>query len=79
MPLSSLTDGPFRGAGLAMFDDDLRRIRTVRVALRLETGVDQLRGADTRLFARPGTAGARRLLPDVATTFEVTPRNGATR
>lgn len=76
LPLTALTDGPFRGAGLTMFDEDLRRIRGVRVTVRLETGVDILRGRDPRLFARPGTAEARRMLPDVETTFDVAVRNG---
>jgi type II secretory pathway pseudopilin PulG len=76
VPLTALTDGPFRGSGLTMIDADLRRVRTVRVTLRLETGVDELRGRDPQLFARPGTADARRLLPDVETTFDVTVRNG---
>ena len=79
LPLSALTDGPFRGAGLTMFDEDLRRIRAVRVTLRLETGVDVLRGRDARLFARPGTAEARRMLPDIQTTFDVAIRNGGRR
>ncbi len=76
VPLNSMTDGPFRGAGLTMIDEDLRRVRTVRVTLRLETGVEELRGQDAQLFARPGTADARRMLPDVETTFDVTLRNG---
>ena len=77
LALSALTDGPFRGAGLTMFDEDLLRVRAVRVILRLETGVDDLRGPDARLFARPGTADARRMLPDVETTFDVAIRNGS--
>jgi len=76
LALTALTDGPFRGAGLTMFDEDLRRIRAVRVTLRLETGVDILRGRDARLFGRPGTADARRMLPDIQTTFDVAIRNG---
>ena len=76
LPLTAFTDGPFRGAGATMFDEDLRRVRAVRVTLRLETGVDHLRGQDRELFARPGTANARRLLPDVETTFDVAVRNG---
>jgi hypothetical protein len=76
VPLTAMTDGPFRGSGLTMVDGDLRRVRTVRVTLRLETGTDELRGRDPRLFARPGTADARRMLPDLETTFDVTVRNG---
>jgi hypothetical protein len=76
LPLTTLTDGPFRGAGLTMFDEDLQRIRAVRVTVRLETGVDILRGRDARLFARPGTADARRMLPDIQTSFDVSIRNG---
>jgi hypothetical protein len=76
LPMAALTDGPFRGTGLTMFDEDLRRIRAVRVTLRLDTGVDTLRGQDPRLFLRPGTADARRMVPDVETTFDVAIRNG---
>jgi prepilin-type N-terminal cleavage/methylation domain-containing protein len=75
IPPAAMMDGPFRGAGATMFDTDLERVRVVRVTLRLETGVDELRGADPTLFARPGTATGRRMVPDVETTFAVAMRN----
>src|SRR3712207_1189268 len=75
IPLETMVDGPFRGAGPAMFDEDLLRVRSVGVSLRLETGEVGLRGADPALFARPGSANVRRMLPDVATSFHVALRN----
>ncbi|MBA2303433.1 MAG: hypothetical protein H0W08_12450 [Acidobacteria bacterium] len=76
LPLSSFQDGPFTGAGAMAFDVDLLRIRAVRATVRVETGVDAMRGADTRLFARPGTATGRGVIPDVAWRVDVSLRNG---
>ena len=56
MPLARVLGRPIRGAGPTAFDADLLRVRTVRATLRLETGVDNMRGTDPRFFARPGTA-----------------------
>lgn len=75
MPLSIMQDGPFIGAGAKAFDADLLRVRMVRARLRLDTGVDTLRGTDTRLFARPGTATGRRTIPDIVVRLDVALRN----
>lgn len=77
IPLEQFRDGPFVGAGATMFDADLLRVRRVRAALRLETGVDRMRGTDTRLFARPGTATGSRIIPDLVTRVDVALRNGS--
>jgi len=76
LPISMLTDGPYCGTGPGSFDVDLLRIRTVRATLRLQTGVDELRGTDFRLFARPGSATARdRAIPDEIVSLDLSPRN----
>lgn len=38
LPLSAFIDGPWRGSGATMFDEDLLRIRRVRVAIELVEG-----------------------------------------
>lgn len=38
LPLSAFTDGPWRGSGETMFDEDLLRIRRVRVAIEIAEG-----------------------------------------
>ena len=76
LPAAILSDGPFCGSGPNEFDADLLRIRKVKVSLRMQTGMSALRGADTSLFMKPGSAkGGERFLPDYRLTFEVTPRN----
>lgn len=75
MPLAIFRDGPFLGAGTLAFDADLRRISTVRAWLRLETGIDRMRGPDARLFARPGTALGAFTLPDIISSVDVSLRN----
>ncbi|MEO5896142.1 MAG: hypothetical protein ABIS06_10605 [Vicinamibacterales bacterium] len=76
LPLSMFTDGPYCGTGAGAYDLDLLRIRTIRAVLRLQTGVDTLRGLDPRLFARPGSATTRqRMIPDALVSFDVSPRN----
>lgn len=76
IPIELLRDGPFVGAGALAFDADLHRVSTVRARLRLETGVDRLRGLDTRFFARPGTAVGAFTLPDLIAVIDVAVRNG---
>ena len=76
LPLTSLVDGPFRGAGRMAFDADLLRIRTVRASVRLDTGVDAFRGRDVRVFRRPGTATGPRHVPDLIAAVDVAVRNG---
>lgn len=76
LPLSMLTDGPFSGSGASAYDADLQRIRTIRATVRLQTGVNALRGQDPRLFARPGSATKlERMLPDVVLSIDISPRN----
>jgi hypothetical protein len=72
-----LSDGPWCGVGgSSQFDADLFRVRKVRVTVRTEAGDAQFRGANTTLFARPGTSqGGVRTIPDFALTFAVSPRN----
>jgi hypothetical protein len=58
------------------FDADLLRVRRVRVTLRVQVGLDRLRGADALRFAKPGTATqSARMVPDQEISFDVTPRN----
>lgn len=74
--LAELTDGPWCGPAGLPFDADLLRIRAVAVDLRVQTAIEELRGADPRLFARPGSApGGRYVVPDHAVSFMVAPRN----
>ena len=74
--LAELRDGPWCGPAGLPFDADLLRIRAVAVDLRVQSAVEELRGADPRLFARPGPRpGGRGLVPDHAVSFMVAPRN----
>jgi len=76
LPSAILIDGPFCGNGVNEFDADLLRVRKVRVTLRMQAAQSTLRGGDTNLFMRPGTAlEGQRTLPDYRLTFEVAPRN----
>jgi hypothetical protein len=72
-----MTDGPVCGAGAAVFDGDLLRIRLVRVTLRLQAAADEVRGAGV-LFTRPGrSTSGYSYVPDFEVTFDVAPRNMA--
>ena len=74
--LAEFGDGPWCGPVDLPFDRDLLRIRAVEVSVRVQSGLEELRGADPRLFARPGSAlGGRGAVPDYAVTFTVAPRN----
>jgi prepilin-type N-terminal cleavage/methylation domain-containing protein len=76
LPLSMFTDGPWCGSGSNQFDADLFRVRKLRVTLRVQTPIAALRGHDTTLFRNPGTsASGQRMIPDLVTSFDVTPRN----
>lgn len=76
LPLSMLQDGPFCGAGERAYDLDLLRLRSIRARVRLQSGVDALRGQDPGLFARPGSATlTERMIPDAVLSVELTPRN----
>ena len=72
-----LVDGPWcpDAASAARFDADLLRVRRVRVTLRVEAGVEALRGSGP-LFARPGTSrSGDRYIPDIEVALDVTPGN----
>lgn len=74
--LLELRDGPWCGPSDLPFDADLFRIRAVVVTLRFQSAAPELRGADPRLFARPGSAlGGRGSVPDHEVTFTVAPPN----
>jgi prepilin-type N-terminal cleavage/methylation domain-containing protein len=75
LPLAQLADGPFLGSGATVFDADLLRVAAIRATVRLETGIDSMRGVDARLFARPGTATGARTIPDVVRRIDVAIRN----
>ncbi|MBA2304322.1 MAG: hypothetical protein H0W08_17050 [Acidobacteria bacterium] len=71
-----LTNGPYCGSGANAFDADLLRIRKVRVSMRMQAAMAALRGSDTTLFMKPGSArGGERYVPDYRVVFDVTPRN----
>ena len=75
LPAAMLADGPWCGEGLNRFDADLLRVRQVRVMLRVQASASSFRAAGPA-FSVPGTAtSALRTLPDLAITFDVTPRN----
>jgi hypothetical protein len=76
LPAAMLSDGPYCGGGQNEFDADLLRVRKIRITIRMQTASPALRGRDTSLFLRPGTAiGGERFVPDYTVTFDVTPRN----
>ena len=74
--LLELGDGPWCGPSGLPFDAGLLRILAVTVTLRVQSAASELRGADPRLFARPGSApGGRGSVPDREVTFTVAPPN----
>ena len=76
LPAAVLTDGPYCGSGVNQFDADLLRVRKIRVTLRMQASLGTLRGSDTNLFMKPGSALAgERTVPDYRVGFEVSPRN----
>jgi len=75
LPLSELSDGPWCGSGATQYDVDLLRIRMVRVAIRVQSAVAELRGTGAG-YARPGTSRqSLRLAPDAMAIFAVSPEN----
>jgi hypothetical protein len=75
---ATLTDGPWcpDAASPVRYDADLLRVRRVRVTMRFEAAAASLRGPASTLFQRGGTAtSTTRLVPDLETRFDVTPRN----
>ena len=76
LPAAILTDGPYCGNGSNQFDADLLRVRKVRVSLRIQASQAALRGSNTSLFMKPGSAlGGEKAIPDYRVSFEVAPRN----
>jgi len=75
LPLELFQDGPWCGEGDRRFDADLMRVRAVRISLRLNASLDQMRGSGLD-FRRPGR-NARPLaaVPDLTLLTEVTPWN----
>jgi hypothetical protein len=75
LPAAIFADGPWCGEGLNRFDADLLRVRKVRATVRVQAAHVSLRGTGPE-YAVPGTAtSAGRMLPDLAVTFDVAPRN----
>jgi prepilin-type N-terminal cleavage/methylation domain-containing protein len=76
LPEALLKSGPLCGMPPNQFDADLYRLRKVRVLVRIQTPLGELRGGDPFLFRNPGNStGGRRFVPDYELTFEVAPRN----
>jgi hypothetical protein len=70
-----LTDGPICGLSPHRFDGDLLRIRRIRVGIRAQVADHALRGSGAE-FATPGVSSSGdSYVPDLAVTFDVTPRN----
>lgn len=74
-----LEDGPFCGVAPNRFDADLYRVRKIRVELRMQAGLAELRGPNPSgqtLFVNPGRAtNVYARVPDFSMAFEVAPRN----
>ena len=73
-----LTDGPWcPDADKAnRFDADLLRVRRVRVTIRVQAALEQMRGPMGPLFRKGGTAMAgNKFIPDQEIAFDVAPRN----
>lgn len=74
-----LSNGPWCGQAPNRFDADLFRVRKVRVELRMQAALSELRGTNPssrQLFVNPGTShSAYQRVPDYSMTFEVAPRN----
>ncbi len=76
LPITMFRDGPWCGSGSNQFDADLYRVRKVRVTLRIQTPLAALRGQNPTLFVNPGTSRTgQKFIPDLVTSFEVSPRN----
>jgi len=74
-----LIDGPVCGAGTNQFDADLFRVRKIAVRVRVQAGLEDLRGTNPAgqvLFVNPGRSNSSyRYVPDYLMAFEVAPRN----
>ncbi|HYN08118.1 MAG TPA: prepilin-type N-terminal cleavage/methylation domain-containing protein [Vicinamibacterales bacterium] len=75
LSLSTLSDGPWCGAGDNRFDADLLRIRRVRVTIRIQATQAGHRGTGAD-YVNPGFAKSSQLaVPDYLAVFDVAPRN----
>jgi hypothetical protein len=78
-PDNVLQDGPWCGVAPNRFDADLFRVRKIRVELRMQAGLAELRGknpAGQTLFVNPGhSGGGTQYVPDYSMSFEIAPRN----
>lgn len=74
LPLTSLADGPWCGLGDNRFDIDLLRIRRVRLTIRMQAP-DDLRSRGGQFTLSGASLSARRQLPDMLVTIDITPRN----
>ena len=75
---AALQDGPWApdSEGGGSLDEELRRIRRVRVMVRVRAALASMRGPSGPLFARGGTStSAERFIPDMQLAFDVTLRN----
>jgi hypothetical protein len=75
---AELVDGPWLpdGANVNRYDADLRRVRRVVIRVRAQAASAALRGPAGLLFTHGGTArDARRRVPDVDASFDVSPPN----
>jgi len=73
-----LQDGPWVSddPDAVTFDADLLQIRRVRVLLRVQAGLESMRGPAGVLFARGGTStSVERYLPDLELQFDIAVRN----
>lgn len=77
LPIAALTDGPWcpDGSSPGRFDADLLRVRAVRVVVRVEASRREARGANSVLFAHPGSSSDRSAsAADREVAFEIVPR-----
>jgi prepilin-type N-terminal cleavage/methylation domain-containing protein len=73
--LEQFMDGPYCGIPPNRFDGDLLRIRRVRVTIRVQAALDELRGSGAD-FANAGTSDhTAASVRDFEVTFDVAPRN----
>ena len=75
LPLAMFADGPWCGAGDLQFDEDLLRVRSVRVTVRVQAAAVMRRGRGGD-YATPGQGrDALTLVPDLSMTIDIAPRN----
>jgi hypothetical protein len=75
LPLATLADGPWCGAGGLRFDVDLLRVRRVRVALRLQAIDAAVRGVGAAFAVSGSGHDAASRVADVEAVVDVAPRN----